>query len=151
MVLLVPFQSEYTVNGKYGYLFIDVLQIIDTAHTILLSVIEDTIEVFFPHRLHVIVSNSKAGADCRRLTYFAYLCDNPGRPSPRAGRRAGPPRVPSRQAGTVAEEATNNSSASRETGREARRALGFPLFRRVSGLATYLYTWGMYHAPGKYQ
>ena len=41
----------------------------------------------------------------RRLAGFAQLCDDAGRTSPRASRRTGPPRVPSRQASTVVEEA----------------------------------------------
>ena len=42
----------------------------------------------------------------RRFDGLAYRCDDAGRTSPRAGRRAGFPRVPSKQAGTVAEEAS---------------------------------------------
>ena len=47
---------------------------------------------------------SEAGAYVQGLTGFAYPCDDAGRTRPRAGRRAGPPRVPSRPAGTVAEQ-----------------------------------------------
>ena len=39
------------------------------------------------------------------------------------------PQVPSRRAGTVAEEANERSASSREKGREARTALGFPLLQ----------------------
>ena len=64
---------------------------------------------YFPHRLRMGLSYSKAGAPMYEHTFsgfrLLYLCDGVGRPSPRAGRRAGPPRVPSRQAGTAAEEA----------------------------------------------
>ena len=58
---------------------------------------------YFPHRLRMGLSYSKAGAPMYEHTFsgfrLLYLCDGVGRPSPRAGRRAGPPRVPSRQAG----------------------------------------------------
>ena len=44
----------------------------------------------------------------RRFDGLAYLCDDAGRTSSRAGRRAGPSRVSSKQAGTVAEESKEN-------------------------------------------
>ena len=41
----------------------------------------------------------------RYISIYIYICDDAVRTSLRAGRRAGPPRVPLKQAGTVAEEA----------------------------------------------
>ena len=46
-----------------------------------------------------------SGHICRRLAGLAYFCAYGGQTSPRAGHRAGPPRVRPRQAGTVAEGA----------------------------------------------
>ena len=63
---------------------------------------------FLPHHLRINVSYSGAGAYLPTFSRFripVYPFDDGGRTSPRAGRRAGPPRVPSRQIGTVAEEA----------------------------------------------
>ena len=61
---------------------------------------------FFPRRLRMMsVWYSKADMKCRLLAGFAYFCVYAGRTSPRAGHRAGSPRVSSRQAGTLAEEA----------------------------------------------
>ena len=48
----------------------------------------------------------KRAHTCRRLAGFAYLCDDAGRVSPRAGRRADPRQVPSRQTLTVADKAS---------------------------------------------
>ena len=60
----------------------------------------------------------------RRLAGCAYLCDDPGRTSPRSGRRAGPPQVPSRQVSTVAEEASEKVRLeSRKGPRSAESAL----------------------------
>ena len=78
---------------------------------------------FFPHRLRMSASYSehrKRKRTCRRLADFAYLCDDAGRTSPRAGRRAGPPRVPSMQAGAVA-EATNAKGPPQVEKRAAKR------------------------------
>ena len=80
------------------------------------------------------------GHACRRLAGLAYLCACADRTSPRAGHRAGPPRVSSRQAGTVEEEPTKRSASRREKGREARRALGFPPFNAtILGLLHIIY------------
>ena len=61
------------------------------------------------------VSHSEAGADAyRRLGGFTWLCDDAGRTNHGAGRCAGPHRVVSRQAGTVAKEASERSASSYE-------------------------------------
>ena len=60
---------------------------------------------FFHTAFEWAFHTQKRAHTCRRVAGFAYLCDNASRTSPRAGRRAGPPRVPSRQTGLVAEEA----------------------------------------------
>ena len=57
----------------------------------------------------------------RRLNGFAYLWGDAGRSSPQASRRAGPPRVPSRQTGMVAEKANEKVRLESRKGREARR------------------------------
>ena len=72
--------------------------------------------------------NQKRAHTCRCLAGLAYLFDDVGRASPRAGRRAGPPRVPSRLAGTVAEEA--NEKVRLESIKGKRRELGFSLLKR---------------------
>ena len=88
------------------------------------------------------VSYSKAGMNALTLVGFAYFCVYTGRTSPRAGHRAGPPRVRLRQAGTAAEE-TN------ETVRFVRRALGI-LRQDDSEYPTYIYTMYKVFSLGRY-
>ena len=75
---------------------------------------------------------------CQRLACFAHLCDDAGRTSPRTGRRAGPPECRGGRRAWWRKKQMKRSAANREKGREARRALGFPLLERHDfGFATY--------------
>ena len=88
-------------------------------------------ESFFPRRLNrMSVSYSEPGAYVPTLADFAYFCDDAGRTSPRTDRRAGPPRVPSRQAGTVAEEANEKVRLESRKGPPSAESARFPLLKR---------------------
>ena len=82
----------------------------------------------------------------RRFDGLAYLCDEAGRTSPRAGRRAGPLRVPSTQAGTVAEGANEKvhlASVKRPRSAESPR-ISSPAITCiwVSYINLYVHRWG---------
>ena len=68
-----------------------------------------------------------------------HFCDDAGCTSARTGRRVGPPRVPSKQDGTVAEEANEKVHPASAKGLEARRALGLAIRRSyASGYPAYM-------------
>ena len=73
------------------------------------------------------VSYSEAGTNVTTFIRFRVLLRYAGRTSPRAGHRAGPPRVRSRQAGTVAEEANETVCL---VSIKARRGLEIQILRR---------------------
>ena len=94
----------------------------------------------FPHRLRMRFHIQRLAHTHRRLTGFAYLCDDARRTSPRAGRREGPPRVPSWQAGTAEEEANEKVHLERRKGlRGAEHTRISTPQRHDSGYATHIY------------
>ena len=115
-------------------------RIIDAARIALLSVIVCTIEAFFRTAFGWVLDIQRRAHTCRRLACFAYLCDDAGRTSPRAGRRAGSPRVWSRQAGTLAEEANEKTRLESRKGSRSTESARIPLLQRHDfGFDTYIY------------
>ena len=106
----------------------------------MLSVIVSTIEVFFHTAFGGAFHILTRARTCRRLVGFAYFCVYAGRTSPRASHRAGPPRVSSRQAGTVGQEASETAhlvSTKEPRSAESTRNLS-PARRDDSGYPTYI-------------
>ena len=68
---------------------------------------------FFPCRLRMSVSRAEAGMNMPAVSRFHILLRYAGHTNPRAGHKAGPPRLRSRQAGTVMEEANETVAATR--------------------------------------
>ena len=87
-------------------------------------------------------SNSCYGTDKRarrRFDGLAYLSDDAGCMSPRAGRRAGPPPAPSKHAGTVVEEENEkvrSTSIKRSRSEESAR-----IFSPAIIWVSYIYLW----------
>ena len=96
---------------------------------------------FFPHRLRMRDSYPVERAwTCRLVDRVSILCAYDGRTSPRAGHRAGPSRVRSRQTGTVAEEAEEKLGVALIKGPRSAESARFPLLERPSSeLPTYAY------------
>ena len=93
---------------EYRYLAMDVLQITNEkeipyiTYCYRLSCVQSK---FFPCRLRMSVSRAEAGMNMPAVSRFHILLRYAGHTNPRAGHKAGPPRLRSRQVGTVAEEA----------------------------------------------